>query len=75
MSEKIIGATVGTPLNPEMLRDKIGTTFRTDDTLKLENGVLSVNTANSVDQDNSLPVTSAAVFATVGNIETLLKTI
>ena len=75
MSEKIIGATVGTPLNPDMLKDRMGINFTTDETLKLVDGVLSVNTANSVDQDNSLPVTSAAVFATVGNIEALLKTI
>ena len=74
-TRKIVGVTVGTPMSPEMLRNKIGTTFETDNTLKLENGILSVNTANSVDQDNSLPVTSAAVYATVGNIEALLKTI
>lgn len=44
-------------------------------TLKLENGVLSVNTTNDMEQDNTLPITSAGVFATVGNIEALLKTI
>lgn len=52
-----------------------GMTFTTDDTLLLENGVLRVNTANSVEQDNSLPITSAAVHTTVGNIEILLSTI
>ncbi len=74
-TRKIVGVTAGTPISPEATRRKIGHTFKTDNTLKLENGVLSVNTANSVDQDNSLPVTSAAVYATVGNIEALLKTI
>lgn len=52
-----------------------GTSFKTDETLTLKNGVLSVNTATEVEQDNTLPVTSAAVAATVGNIEVLLKTI
>ena len=52
-----------------------GTSFTTDETLSLENGVLSVNTATEVSQDNTLPVTSAAVHTTVGNIEILLATI
>lgn len=46
-----------------------------DSTLKLENGVLSVNTTDQMEQDNTLPITSAGVFAVVGNIEALLKTI
>lgn len=49
--------------------------FTTDETLTLKSGVLSVNRAFSVEQDNTLPVTSAAVATTVGNIEVLLKTI
>lgn len=52
-----------------------GVAFETDDTLKLENGILSVNTTSKMEQDNTLPITSAGVFATVGNIEALLKTI
>lgn len=52
-----------------------GVDFETDHTLKLENGILSVNTTNDMEQDNTLPITSAGVFATVGNIEALLKTI
>jgi hypothetical protein len=51
------------------------TDFKTDETLILENGILSVNTTNDMEQDNTLPITSAGVFATVGNIEALLKTI
>lgn len=54
---------------------KRGVDFKTDDTLILENGILSVNTTNEMEQDNTLPITSAGVFATVGNIEALLKTI
>jgi hypothetical protein len=52
-----------------------GVDFETDDTLKLENGILSVNTTNQMEQDNTRPITSAGVYATVGNIEALLKTI
>lgn len=52
-----------------------GVDFTTDDTLTLKNGVLSVNTTDQMEQDNTLPITSAGVYATVGNIEALLKTI
>lgn len=47
------------------------------DGLKLdpESNVLSVDTADTVEQDNTRPVTSAAVFTTVGNIDALLATI
>ena len=45
--------------------------------LKLDpdTNTLSVNVTNSVQADNTLPITSAAVQATVGNIEVLLGTI
>lgn len=52
-----------------------GVQFETDKTLTLKDGILSVNTTNHMEQDNTLPITSAGVFATVGNIEALLKTI
>ena len=51
------------------------TTAVSDETIKIQNGVMSVNTAKSVEEDNNLPVTSAAVHTTVGNIEVLMKTI
>lgn len=44
-------------------------------TLKVVDNVLDVNTADDVQQDNTLPITSAAVYQTVGNIEILLGTI
>lgn len=54
----------------------VGTNFTTDETLILSaDGVLSVNTASAVEADNTLPITSAAVQASVGNIEVLLETI
>lgn len=52
-----------------------GVSFITDETLTLKDGVLSVNTAKEVEQDNTLPITSAAVYTTVGNISALLDTI
>ena len=52
-----------------------GVQFETDDTLTLKGGVLRVNTADKVEEDNTLPVTSAAVYTEVGNINALLATI
>ena len=52
-----------------------GVDFKTDETLTLKDGILSVNTTDQMEQDNTLPITSAGVYATVGNIEALLKTI
>ena len=40
-----------------------------------ESNVLSVDTADAVEADNTRPVTSAAVYTTVGNIDALLATI
>lgn len=44
-------------------------------TLIVKNGVMMVNTASAVEEDNTLPITAAAVNTTVGNIEVLLSTI
>lgn len=41
-------------------------------TLKVVNGVLDVNTADAAERDNTQPITSAAVFAELGNIDALL---
>lgn len=43
--------------------------------IKSSDGIVKVNTANDVEQDNTLPITSAAVYTNVGNIEVLLETI
>lgn len=45
--------------------------------LKLDTATntLSVDTAQAVEEDNTKPVTSAAVFTEVGNINALLATI
>lgn len=52
-----------------------GVEFQPDASLTLSDGILSVNTADVVEADNTLPVTSAAVHVAVGNIEALLGTI
>lgn len=51
------------------------TSFQTDETLYFRNGILGVNTADKPEEDNTLPITSAAVAQTVGNINAILKTI
>lgn len=63
------------PVNIKGEKGDSGTIFTTDETLTLRNGILSVNTAEEPDPNNTLPITSAAVAQTVGNIEILLKTI
>jgi len=46
------------------------------DNLKIDAaGRLSVDTADDVEGDNTRPITAAAVYETVGNIEVLLGTI
>lgn len=53
-----------------------GAAYKIGHGLKLdEDNTLSVDTADVVEQDNTLPVTSSAVATTVGNIEVLLGTI
>ena len=68
MNKKIVGITVGTTIDPKKL-------IKTDETMSYENGVLSVNTAEDLENDNTLPVAASTFASTVGNIEILLKTI
>ena len=49
--------------------------FTTDKSLTLKDGVLSVNTTDNAEKDNTLPISSAGVYTQIGNIEVLLKTI
>lgn len=72
-SGKFLG--IGTDGIVQPMTVKGGTTFVPDETLTLQNGILSVNTAKEPDPNNTLPITSAAVASTVGNIEILLNTI
>ena len=45
------------------------------ETLVFKDGKLSVKTTDTVASDNTLPITSAAVAVTVGNIDAILSTI
>lgn len=70
------GLKIGGTGQDDVNAKEVATKFTTDETLTLSaDGVLSVNTTNMAEQDNTLPITSAGVYATVGNIEALLKTI
>ena len=52
--------------------EKLGL-VRIGENLKItKDGILSVDTANAVEQGNTKPITSAAVHAAIGNIEVLL---
>lgn len=50
--------------------DKLGDTMKVD-----EFGKIGVKTTDDMEQDNTLPITSSAVYTTVGNIQALLDTI
>lgn len=73
VSEEQIQAAVNKYLDENPV--EAGVQFKPDETLRLEGGILSVNTADKVEKDNTLPVTSAAVYTEVGNINALLATI
>lgn len=56
---------------------KMANTLNFDDTLNFDRktNTLSVNTAKNVEQDNTKPVTSAAVYTVVGNINAILESL
>ena len=71
---KAVGDALST-LSEEIVDLENKALFETDASLTLKDGVLSVNTTNDAEKDNTLPMTSAGVYTQVGNIEVLLKTI
>lgn len=52
-----------------------GSFYEIGDGLKVEGDVLSVDTATDAEEDNTKPITSAAVYTEIGNINILLATI
>lgn len=56
-------------------RDKLGGVIVGEDLNITEEGILSVDKANSVEGDNTRPITAAAVYTEIGNINALLATI
>ena len=70
-----IGVISGGGTLPIASSDVLGG-IKVGDSLKISaDGVLSVDTAKAIEEDNTKPVTSAAVFTEVGNIEALLSKI
>lgn len=59
----------------KQIKELSGAGYEIGHGLKVEDGVLSVDVVNAVEQDNTRPITSAAVHVTVGNIEAILKSI
>lgn len=70
------GGSGGGSADVPVASEAVAGIVRVGENLKISaDGVLSVDTATAVEEDNTRPVTSAAVQTTVGNIEILLKTI
>ena len=72
-----LGQTVvvgGTVLRPAT-RVTLGGVIVGEDLAVTQSGVLSVVKANAVEQDNTHPITAAAVYTEIGNIDALLQTI
>lgn len=71
-----VGAYVDTKVPVSTAEGGGGVYFETDDTLNLsEEGVLSVNVMDKVEQDNANPVSSGAVYDEFSKAVALLKTI
>lgn len=67
----VVGGTVLRPATTTSL----GGIIVGEDLEITQQGVLSVTKANQVEQDNTHPITAAAVYTEVGNINALLQTI
>ncbi|MBQ2768104.1 MAG: hypothetical protein IJF49_08535, partial [Clostridia bacterium] len=72
------GALVGRVVTPQfvgggdvpIMSETVAGIAKVGDNLKIDDaGRLSVDTADTVEGDNTRPITAAAVYATVGNIE------
>lgn len=66
----------GPPGDVPIMSKTVAGIAKVGDNLKIDSaGRLSVDTADEVEGDNTRPITAAAVYSTVGNIEILLGTI
>lgn len=52
-----------------------GSNLIAGENIEIVDNVISVQTAPNVEKDNTKPITSAAVYTEVGNINVLLQTI
>ena len=66
--------TGGATLRPAT-RTTLGGVIVGEDLQITQGGVLSVIKADKAEQDNTRPITSAAVYTEIGNIDALLQTI
>lgn len=55
--------------------ERLGSIIVGEDLAITQSGVLSVIKADRVEQDNTHPITSAAVHTEIGNIDAILRTI
>ena len=60
---------------PIATENKLGAVIIGENLSITAEGVVSVQTANDAEQDNTRPITSAAVYTEIGNINALLATI
>ena len=60
---------------PPATTTELGGIIVGDDLQITQEGILSVVKANAVESDNTHPITAAAVYVEVGNINALLQTI
>lgn len=66
----------GEPAEVQIMSEDVAGIAKVGDNLKIDgDGRLSVDTTDEVEGDSTRPITAAAVFATVGNIELILGTI
>ena len=64
------------PIDVEIMSETVAGIAKVGDNLKIDSeGRLSVDTADNAEEDNTRPITSAAVYTTLGNIDALLGTI
>lgn len=74
LSGDLTTGQIYTILNPAT-EERLGGIIVGDDLLVTESGRLSVDKATSMYEDNTKPITAAAVYAEIGNIDALLQTI
>lgn len=60
---------------PPATRSELGGVIVGDDLMVTEEGRISVDKATSVEEDNTRPISAAAVYTEIGNINALLATI
>ena len=72
----VTNGSVGSGADVPIASETVAGIVRVGENLRISaDGTLSVDTAAAVEQDNTRPITAAAVYTEVGNINALLETI